>query len=708
VSADDKVNILVVDDLPDKLLAMEVILQSLGEQLVLARSGREALRRVLEFDFAVILLDVNMPDMDGFETARVIRQRRNSAHTPIIFVTAFGDEIRASQGYQLGAVDYILSPVIPEVLRTKVGVFVDLFRKTEQVRRQAEERVTLAREQAARAAAEEATRRSLFLAEASTALANTLDFEATVSGLLRLAVPYLADVAAVTVAADLAGPWHSEMAWVSQPADLIQVRRLSAAEEPADDLWAAVARALASGEVEVLAGLETTCPGDPGGTARRLGSAAVLPLRARGRTLGVLSLGRGRARGLSPADVTLAGDLAGRAAVALDNARLYRDIQESDRHKNEFLAMLAHELRNPLAPIRNAVEVLRVSNDGGTQHWARGVIDRQVRQMVRLVDDLLDISRITRGKITLQTEVVDVASVVAGAVETSRPLIDARRQHFSVDLPPEPVRTRADPSRLAQVISNLLNNSAKYTPEDGHIWLTVCPIGDEVVFRVRDDGMGIPVEMLSRVFDLFTQVDRSLDRSEGGLGIGLTLVRRLVELHGGSVSAHSEGPTKGSEFVVRLPLVTDGPPPAAGDRPDWAVEGGNGDPPVRIRTLVVDDNFDAAESLAALLRVNGHEVRTAPDGISALEVAEGFRPDVVLLDIGLPRLDGYEVARRLRLRPGAEGVRLVSLTGYGQSEDRLRSREAGFDHHLVKPVSLAVLQALFAALRPGRHADAPV
>jgi signal transduction histidine kinase/DNA-binding response OmpR family regulator len=700
--AEDKANILVVDDLPEKLLSMELILQDLGQNVVTARSGREALRRLLERDFAVILLDVNMPDMDGFETASLVRQRRRSEHTPIIFITAFGDDMHASRGYSLGAVDYVLSPVVPEVLRTKVGVFVDLYQKTEQIKRQAEERVALAREQAARAAAEEATRRSHFLAEAGTVLLRSLDYAATLRALVRQAVPFLGDLAAGTLVDPHTSRWQTELVWV----DAVDGPTRQTAVEGQGlhpHLVEVVRRALETGRTEFLPDL---LPGGPGaaalngesgggGPAFALRTAVVLPLQARGRTLGTLLLAMGPSgRGHGPADRALAEDLAGRAALALDNARLYRDIQDSDRLKNEFLAMLAHELRNPLAPIRNAVQVLQLAAAGPQdQQWAKGVINRQLQQMVRLVDDLLDVSRITRGKIALQVEPVDVAGVVDRAVEISRPLIDARRHALHVSLPPEPIRAQVDPARVAQVVANLLNNAAKYTEEGGSIWLTVERVDHTLVFRVRDTGIGIPPEMLPKVFDLFTQVDRSLDRSQGGLGIGLTLVHRLVEMHGGSVAAFSPGPNRGSEFVVRLPVVVDGPKEQA---PAGGPAGTRGTPSLRV--LVVDDNVDAAESLALLLRMMGQVVRTVHDGVSALGAAESFQPDVVLLDIGLPRMDGYEVARQLRQR-GLTDTLLVAVTGYGQEADLARSREAGFDRHLVKPVDPDTLAELFSSLR---------
>jgi signal transduction histidine kinase/DNA-binding response OmpR family regulator len=697
---DQKVNILVVDDLPEKLLAVELILEGLGENVISVRSGREALRQLLVHDFAVILLDVNMPDIDGFETAALIRQRKRSAHTPIIFITAFSDEMHASQGYSLGAVDFILAPVIPDVLRTKVAVFVDLFRKTEQVKRQAEERVALAREQAARVAAEEATRRSMFLAEATSALANSLDYEATLRNFLRLVVPTLADLAAVALVDEHGHVCQTELVW-QHPVAGASGRSAAHMQALPPPLAEAVGRVVASGRPETLPEMGAWRIGEDGvpsgGCAEsQLQGGVVLPLRARDRTLGVLALAHGPAgRTSDPLDLAFAEDLAGRAAVALDNARLYRNIREADRRKNEFLAMLAHELRNPLAPIRNAVHLLRQPG-AGREHldWAGEVIDRQVRQLVRLVDDLLDVSRITRGSITLQPDWVSLAAVVGSAVETSRPLIDARKQTLTVTLPSEPVQLHADPARLAQVLANLLNNAAKYTPEGGRVTLTAERDGGDMVFRVRDTGMGIPAEMLTSIFDLFTQVERALDRAQGGLGIGLTLVRRLVEMHGGSVRASSEGADKGSEFVVRLPVG--GPAAANGSVPH------QGRPPSALasshRILLVDDNVDGAASLAMLLRELGHEVEVAHDGAAALEAVGDFEPEVVLLDIGLPGMDGYEVARRLRRQPGLKDLPLVALTGYGQEEDRRRSREAGFDLHLVKPLDLDALPSIFALL----------
>ncbi len=685
----DKTHILVVDDLPEKLLVYQTILEELGQHIVMARSGAEALRQVLQYDFAVILLDVNMPDMDGFETAALIRKRRKSAHTPIIFVTAFTDEVRTAQGYAHGAVDYIPAPVVPEILRAKVRVFVDLFRMTQQVQRQAEERVALAEEKSKRAAAEESNRRLGFLARAGAVLGQSLDHEVTARDAARLPVPFLADQAAVVLVNRDSGDGKVYLA---------QVEGSQTCLDECPDRGALPAP-LADAVAQVLAGAPLAV--HPSGQEP---ATLALPLQARGRTFAVLALSRVRSgRTFNTADQAVADTLASRAAIALDNAGLYHDVRQADRQKNEFLSMLAHELRNPLAPISNAVQVLRLRGlDQPELKWARDVIERQVRHMTRLVDDLLDISRITRGKIRLQREPVAISAVVAQAVEASRPAIEARHHHLEVNVPAEPLWINGDSARLAQVLTNLLNNAAKYTEERGTIWLSAAAEDGMVVLRVRDTGIGIPPEMLAAIFDLFTQVDRALDRSQGGLGIGLTLVRRLVEMHGGRVEVHSEGAGRGSEFVVRLPALERNHAPA----PAAASGAPSPAPAVRRRVLVVDDNVDSAHSLALLLQIGGFEVHQAHDGPAALQAAQSFHPEVVVLDIGLPGMDGYEVARRLRSEPTTRDAVLIAVTGYGQKEARSRSFEAGFDQHLVKPVDYTMLQEVFASLAV-RAAQAP-
>jgi len=372
-------------------------------------------------------------------------------------------------------------------------------------------------------------------------------------------------------------------------------------------------------------------------------------------------------------------------------------LKEADRRKDEFLATLAHELRNPLAPIRNGLQVMRLAGDDGKSLAPiREMMERQLGQMIRLVDDLLDLSRIGRGKIELRNEQLTVAAVIEAALETSRPLIEAARHQLVVHLPADPLWVMGDLIRLAQVVSNLLNNSAKYTPEGGHLWLTVERRDDRALIRVRDDGMGIPADMLPKIFEIFTQVDRNLERSQGGLGIGLTLVRQLIGMHDGTVEAFSGGVGKGCEFVVSLPLAPIQQPADRNGKPQDESTSSPKSPARRI--LVVDDNKDSADSLGTLLRVIGNEVRTAYDGPSALETAKEFRPAVVLLDIGLPGMSGHEVARKMRETPEGKEALLIAQTGWGQEEDRLRSTEAGFDAHLTKPLDLAALQSVLAKL----------
>jgi signal transduction histidine kinase/ActR/RegA family two-component response regulator len=388
-----------------------------------------------------------------------------------------------------------------------------------------------------------------------------------------------------------------------------------------------------------------------------------------------------------------------------DQKRLMNELIESDRRKDEFLATLAHELRNPLAPLRSSVQLLRCEAlPSPMMQRSTDVIDRQVQQLVRLVDDLLDVSRITLDKLELRKERVTLAMVVQAAIEASRPLIDQCGHDLTVTLPPEPIDLDADLTRLAQVFLNLLNNAAKYTERGGRIWLAAEREGEHVVVRVRDSGMGIAADMLPRVFEMFMQAHRSLDQSQGGLGIGLTLVKRLVQMHGGVIEARSEGPGKGSEFIVRLPVLSGVQASGLSGVRDGSgsdLECLNARMPehtARHRILVVDDNRDAAGTLAELLALTGHDLRTAHDGVEAVQLAAEFRPDVVLLDIGLPRMNGYEVARKIREQAWGEGMVLVALTGWGQEEDRRRSGDAGFDHHIVKPVELDALLELLTSL----------
>jgi PAS domain S-box-containing protein len=548
--------------------------------------------------------------------------------------------------------------------------------------------------------AEQATR---FLADASTSLAILMDDGSTMQKVAHLAVPSFADWCAV----DLLEPDGSLRRVAVAHADPSKVELAHELHRryPHDpDAQQGVAHILRTGKSELVSEItdallfETVKDDERLRILLELGLKSYLgvPLQVRGKTVGVLTFVTAESgRRFDATDLAVAEDLAHRAGVAMENARLYTEVRDADRRKDEFLALLAHELRNPLAPIRNALHIMKqAGSDAAVVDQVREMMERQVQHMTRMVDDLLDVSRITRGKIELRKEIVDLASVVQRTVEAGRPLIDDRHQTLTVDLPSEPLRLEADPTRLEQVFANLLNNATKYTDQGGHIKLSARQEGGELVLRVRDTGAGIAPEMLAHIFEPFVQADRVLHQSQGGLGIGLTLVRRLVEMHGGTVTAHSEGPSKGSEFIVRLPALSPKQPISA---TRTAGDGGAvvGAAPRR-RIIVVDDNVDAAESLAMLLRMEGHDVRVAHDGPAALSAVEANPPDLVFLDIGMPVMNGYDVARQLRRQPGLENLVLVAMTGWGQEEDRRRSQEAGFDHHLVKPAEPEALRQLLA------------
>jgi signal transduction histidine kinase/ActR/RegA family two-component response regulator len=374
-----------------------------------------------------------------------------------------------------------------------------------------------------------------------------------------------------------------------------------------------------------------------------------------------------------------------------DRKQAELDLQEADRRKNEFLATLAHELRNPLAPIRNALRLLHLAGDDpAIQAQARGVMERQLGQMVRLIDDLLDVARITQNKLILRKERIELTTALQAALEATRPLIEEAGHELTVELPAEPVYLEADSVRVAQIFTNLLNNAAKFTARGGHIWLTAAHQANEVQVSVRDTGIGIAAEHKSRLFEMFSQAAPALERSQDGLGIGLALVRGLVELHSGSIKVGSEGPGRGSEFIIRLPLAAETAPQPP-EQPSKPLPSGQS-----FRVLVADDNVDSASSLGLMLQMMGHEVRTAHDGLEAIQAAENFRPNVALLDIGMPRMNGYDTARWLRQQPWGKNLLLLALTGWGQDEDRQRAREAGFDHHLTKPVDVETVMELVA------------
>lgn len=528
------VNVLLVDDQPGKLLSYQAILDGLGENLLTATSARDALDMLLRNDVAVVLMDVCMPEIDGFELAAMISEHPRCRNTALIFVSGVHlSDIDRLRAYGLGAVDYVTVPIVPEILRAKVSVFARLHRTTRELER-------LNRELEGR------------VAERTEELVRSND-----------------------------------------------------------------------------------------------------ALRQREERL-----------------------------------------READRRKDEFLATLAHELRNPLAPIRSAAELLRMEHLGEAQRTrAMDVIDRQVSHMVRLIDDLMDVTRIATGRLVIKREIVDLRELVSRAIELARPRIDAQRLRFTAVLPEAPVNAEVDATRIVQAIGNLLDNSAKHTEADGTIELELRTEGDEVMLRVKDDGAGIDPEMLPNVFELFAQARPGPGR-HAGMGVGLALVRRIVELHGGTVTADSRGTGHGSSFVVRIPgclAATPYTPAVSALQQKTNVS-------KRLRILVADDDPDIAETLTWLLETAGHEVRACHDGRQAVELAGSFRPNAVLLDIGMPVMDGLDAARAIRSQPWGREMVLIAISGWGQSRDRERTSEAGFDEHCVKPVDGAKLLALLSSL----------
>ncbi len=797
------VNVLLVDDEPANLLALEVVLEPLSATLVRANSGVEALRKLQDTDFAAILLDVRMPGMDGFEAARLIRSRPRSRTTPIIFVTADAFELSAEEAYAMGAVDFLTKPLLPAVIKAKVAFFIELQRGKDELRA-AERRAS--QERAFLAAVLEAIEDGVVACDAegrltlfnrATRIFHGLppDIAPIQSGaemhlyredgrtlLAKSEIPLFRALAGeqvrdarmviaprrgtartvVTSGRPLYDDDGQKLGAVVSMHDVTAVREAELAREAAvreqarrEEAEAAAAAINASNErlriseeryrtlfdsidegfclIDVLfddAGvpfdflflevnpafgkqsglvdpvgkrMSELVPDSEAHWFSAFGNVALTgqPIRlnneakALGRWLDVYAARLGGAGSRTVA--LLFNDITDRKRANDDLRTLADELAESDRRKTEFLATLAHELRNPLAPLASGLQVMKLSaTDPVVVERTRSMMERQVNHMVHLVDDLLDIARITTGKVELKPERVDLQTIIASAVETSMPLIEAGRHELVVDVPDEVMLLEVDLTRVAQVVSNLLNNAAKYTPARGRIGLAVYREGNEVVIAISDTGIGIPPAAMPTVFEMFTQVGRNMERAQGGLGIGLSLVRRLIELHGGTVSAASEGVGRGSTFTVRLPLLAGAPvsqaaPVAAPHGADALLESG-------LRVLVVDDNIDAADTLSALLEMSGHAIRVANDGYQAIDAASAFLPQVVFLDIGLPGMNGYEVARKLREIPGMESSILVALTGWGTREDRERSSEAGFDHHLTKPADLHAVESLLAGL----------
>jgi len=540
-----KANILLVDDQPARLLSYEVILRDLDYNLVHAHSGLEALKHLMNGEFAVILLDVNMPEMDGFETASMIHQHPRHEKTPIIFVTGVHvTDMDRLKGYKLGAFDYVYIPVVPEILRAKVCVLVELYDKRRELQKLNED-----------------------LAQANTALA-------------------AANQALVT---------EKER----------ELNKLNASLQSANDA-----------------------------------------------------------------------------------------LRQADRRKDEFLAMLAHELRNPLAPLRMVADMMGPSQNLSPKHDEMLQIMRhQVQVMIRLVDDLMEVSRVTRGKILLQRRVADLRDIVRDAVEISRPLIDGGKHDLTLRLPQTPLMVNVDPVRIAQVVANLLNNAAKYTPDGGRISIEADADGGTALVRVRDNGIGMPPELIPDLFNLFVQGDVQASRAKGGLGIGLSLVRDLVKLHDGDTSASSEGVGRGSLFVIRLPMCA-GADVRVGDESPAAMPGAL----VHKRVLIVDDNESACAAVKFAVEMLGAEALGVHDATTALQRIGEFRPSIVFLDLGLPGMDGHELAREIRRNAELVQPRLVAITGWGHEQVRVLSREAGIDEHLVKPIGIKDVERLLVGV----------
>lgn len=760
-------NILLVDDRPADLLALEALLTGVGDSLVRASGGEQALSLLAERDFAVVLLDVRMPGLTGFETARRMRASDRTRHTPVVFLSAAeSDEFPVVEAYRLGAVDYLVKPLVPDILRAKVAVFVDLFRNRERVR---------ALERRERERAEEALR------ETERRFARFMEHLPGLAWIKDLSGRYLyangaAERAFGLPRADLSGRTDDEV-FPPETAAAFRANDRRAMEGP-DGVQTVESLTHPDGTVHHSLVNKFAIPGPDGNPAMIGGVAVDVTDRARAEEALRVSEERFRTiveatpecvKLLAPDGTILQMNPAGLAMVEADGPEavigksaydlvapadrdafkslhervcrgvagtleheivglrgtrrrvemhavplggaggwthlaVTRDVTErrraeeavrdAVRRKDEFMAMLAHELRNPLAPLRNALHILAIrGGDPEVTERVRGMMDRQVGHLSRLVGDLLDVSRITTGKVQLKTERLDLARLVQQAVADHRAEFDAGRVSLRADAAGGPAWVRGDPTRLAQVLDNLLTNALKFSPEGGGVTVAVAtePISGRATVAVRDNGVGIEPGMLARLFEPFSQADRTLDRSAGGLGLGLAIVKGLVELHGGRVRAESGGLGLGSVFTVTLPVYAE--PPALSDRPVTPRPAAT-----RLRVLVVEDNRDAADSLRMLLEAYGYLVDVAYTGPDGLRAAERHPPEVVICDIGLPGLDGYGVAAALRRNPTTAAARLIALTGYGQEEDKRRAKEAGFDEHLTKPADPAALESLLTAV----------
>ena len=787
-----RANILLVDDQPGNLLALEAILADLGQNLISVRSGDDALRLLLQEDFAVILLDVQMQGLDGFATAQLIRSRERTRHTPIIFLTAYDTgDFPVERAYELGAVDYLVKPLLPTILRAKTAAFVDLFHKTERLRRLERREFERRLEEAARRQAEEergrreSEQRSRRLTEFHEAVMASMGeglFALDPEGRLTYMNPAAEQLLGWKAAELMGERVHDHIHFMHpdgaplpvEECAILQVQERGSALRNHQDFFIRkdgtafpVAcssspivsecgtaglvvvfrdvtrqrqaqqelreserryRALADSMPQIVwAARPDGCldyfnrrwyeyTGFPEGqtgdeswkpilhpedvqksvdawyASVRSGEPYQMEYRFKDRATGGYRWHLVRALPLRGDDGRIVRWF-GACTDIDDHKRLEQGLREANAAKDQFLVMLAHELRNPLAPLLSSLYIFGQDEAVRQAHGASlARMERQVRRLNRMVEDLLEASRVVLGRARLRPERLDLARLVRTAVEDRRPLFERAGVALTAATPDTPLWVNGDADRLVQALDNLLDNEAKFVDHGGRVdvRLAADAPASQAVLTISDNGIGIPAEMLGRLFDVFAQADRSLDRKRGGLGLGLAVVKGLVEQHGGTVRAASEGPGKGAEFTLRLPLEPEpaalAPAPAP-PRPAGA----------RSRVLVIEDNHDAAESLRVLLEILGHEVRVAFTGTEGVQQALRWTPEVVLSDIGLPELDGYEVARRLRKEPQFRSVLMVAITGYNGDEERRRSREAGFDHHLVKPADVRELQRLLAA-----------
>jgi CheY-like chemotaxis protein len=700
---DGRVNILAVDDSPEKLLALSALLSDLHQNVVTAASGREALRQLLKQEFAVILLDVNMPGLDGFETAALIRQRRSCEHTPIIFVTSYGDQTHAVQGYSLGAVDYILAPVDPEVLKTKVMVFVELFRKTQETRRQA--RIL-----------EQRAHQFQRLSEASIAVNSALSIDGMLAVVADLSRDILgAHQAVVVVAADQ--KWSAPKTAISLSAEY-QSGGAKKVLRDREALLSLLSRM--RGTVHLPRGLpEEQWPWREflvaGGAARQGWIAA--PLCGRdGRPFGLIHLLDKHEGDFGEEDEAILTQLAQMSAIAVENT-INAEALESNRLKDEFLTTLSHELRTPLSAILGWTRTLRTGKmEPKRMAHSLEVIERNVLAQTRLIDDLLDVSRIITGKLRLHPRKISLVSVIEAICEAMRPAAEAKgiAIAFEREIPAGRDVIVGDPDRLQQILWNLLSNGIKFTPPRGRVSIRLERTASHFVIRVRDTGRGIRPEFLEHVFERFRQADSSTTRAQGGLGIGLAIARHLTELHGGAISAESAGENMGATFVVELPAVALGldttearrgvvseiPPRAPRELPDIA----------GLRVLVVEDEPDARDLLEHTLKAAGAEVAAVESSMEALDAFREGPPDVLVSDIGLPGEDGYTLITKIRNRPAAQGgkVPALAVSAYAREEDRMRALTAGFQIHVSKPFEPGEIVAAVGSLagrRPSRKAS---